>query len=442
MAGKERRLGREEGLSRRQFVGATGAAALPLMTGVSTAEMDEPVTENATALDDSQAASLGGIASLGGRLIVGAGGYETIEAAWEAASDGDSIYVHSSYDAQSANEDFPIILDYTEKEVVLTGGHPSGSVIDAGDSDQTVIRIEGPGHHDYRVNPLVQNLRIVGGRKGIVVTGAPYASFKDVLVWKASQHAFSIESREDDDGNDLGTFGVTFRNCIAWNNGGVGFRLDSDAVTHATTFFGCDSLFNGGDGFQLRGYSSRIYGGVVQNNGGEGIDVRSGCGQMIHGVYFEGNGTKQSTPIDLYAGPSATGLTVESCYFQGNFARDFDNGRDHGELAIAVDSACCSSIQNCTYRNYDGAFLRLIDTVDTEVARSSHYGLDDTTFVDASDVTRLRSDGTIQETNLLEVTGGYSGDVGIHDGEGDNPWGFALWNGESWVSVMDGQPLV
>lgn len=60
-------------------------------------------------------------------LQVGRFGYSTIAEAWDAASDGDTILVTGTYDAQEAGEEFPVTLDYREKEVTLPGGHPAGS---------------------------------------------------------------------------------------------------------------------------------------------------------------------------------------------------------------------------------------------------------------------------------------------------------------------------
>ncbi|EJN57201.1 right-handed parallel beta-helix repeat-containing protein [Halogranum rubrum] len=420
-------------IDRRTFLGAAGAAALlGSFTGRARATPDAT-----TALGDGDVVeSFAGIANFGGKLVVGRGGYRTIQEAWDDAESGDVVYVHSSYDAQEVGEAFPIVLDYEEKEVTLTGGHPSGSVIDAGDVDENVVEVLGRGMNDYRNNPLVQNLKLVGGNIGLRIRAAPYSTYKDILVYQTKSHGISVEPYTDERGDFKGTFGVTFRNVVVWGCGGTGFRLDTDARSHSTSFFGCDSLLNGGYGVQLRGYSCRWVGGTIQNNGDCGVDARSGCGQLVSGVYFEGNGTAMSSPIEIYVAESGPGFTCDTCYFQGHYARNFDNGLDDGVFGIFVDGAPHASISNCTYRNFDECFLFVRDARDVDVHAPSHCPLDGTTFLGEDDCERLRSDGVVQESDLRYVEGVFRGDMGIHDGEGGFLWGPAIWNGREWLSVM------
>ena len=423
----------ESGIDRRTFMGAAGAATLlgPL-AGRASATPDAQLALGT----DGELESFAGVVNLGGRLVVGRGGYTTIKEAWEDAESGDVVYVHSSYDAQEAGEEFPIVLNYEEKEVMLTGGHPSGSVIDAGDVDANVVEVLGRGMNDYRNNPLVQNLKLVGGKIGLRIRAAPYSSYKDLVIYGTKSHGVSIEEYTDERGDFKGTFGVTFRNVMAWACGGTGFRLDTDAHPHSTSFFGCHSEFNDGYGVQLRGYSCRWVGGTIQNNGSHGVDSRSGCGQFISGVYFEGNGTKMSSPVEIYVSESAPGFTCDTSYFQGHYARNFDNGLDDGVFGIAINGAPHASISNCTYRNYDECFLLVRDARDVDVHAPSHCPLDGTTFLETDDVERLRSDGLVQEADLRFVAGAYRGDMGIHNGEGGFLWGPAIWNGRDWISVM------
>jgi hypothetical protein len=423
----------ETGVDRRTFMGAAGAATVfGPFAGRASATSDAQM-----ALDgDGAVESFAGIANFGGKLVVGRGGYRTIREAWEDAQSGDVVYVHSSYDAQEVGEEFPIVLNYEEKEVMLTGGHPSGSVIDAGDADANVVEVLGRGMNDYRNNPLVQNLKIVGGNIGLRIRAAPYSSYKDLVVYKTKSHGISVEEYTDERGDFKGTFGATFRNVMAWSCGGSGFRLDTAAHPHSTSFFGCHSEFNSGYGVQLRGYSCRWVGGTIQNNGSHGVDARSGCGQFLSGVYFEGNGTDMDFPVEVYVSESAPGFTCDSCYFQGHFARNFGNGRDDGAIGIAVIGGPHASISNCTYRNYDECFLLVRDARDVDIHAPSHCPLDGTTFLERDGAERLRSDGVVQEEDLRFVEGVYRGDMGIHNGEGEFLWGPAIWNGREWLSVM------
>jgi hypothetical protein len=445
MAGKPPRKDSTDtsGLSRRQFVEATGAATVVGSTGGvaattrESAAVEDDAVEAVDAGDATQTVDPS-LSSLGGRLIVGDGGYGTIADAWAAADDGDVVFVHSSYDAQAAGEEFPIVLDYEEKEVTLTGGHPSGSVIDAGDVDANVVEVLGRGHNDYRNSPSVQNLKLVGGNVGLRIRAAPYSSYKDLVIWQTDSHGVSVERYADDSGHK-GSFGVTFRNVVSWNCGGHGFHLDPEARPHSTSFFGCHSEFNHGYGVMLRGFSSRFYGGTIQNNGSYGVDARSGSSQLLSGIYFEGNGTREASPIDVYATGTAAGFSIETCYFQGNFARDFENGHDQEYAAVALDGTLQTSVANCTYRNYDSSFLLAESTTDLDVHRPSHCALDATRFIELVNDERTRSNGTVQETDLQDVEGNYSGDVGVHDGTGSAPWGLCLWDGSQWVSTMSGE---
>jgi hypothetical protein len=427
---------------RRTMLTATAAtvAAAALGSGTASAAPGNGNGGGGTKTDTTTTLDL---FDLGGRHVVGDGGYTTIQAAWDAAADGDIVYVHSSYDAQAAGEQFPVVLDFTQKEVLLTGGHPSGSVIDASHvSGANVVEVIGKGHEDYRNNPLVSNLKLVGGAVGLRIRGAPYASFKDLVVWKAGSHGVLVDSHQVN-GSEYGTFGVTFRNVVAWNNGGDGFRLSTGANPHSTTFYGCHALLNAGTGVRLRGYATRWHGGTIQNNGEFGIDARSGASQQVEGTYFEGNGTRQSAPMDVYVDDSAPGFTLHGSYFQGGYFRDFPNGRSKGKWGVVVVDAPNTDLRNCSFRNYTDSFLYLRGAEDTDVHLASHAGLDGTTPIVHDSCTRLRSDGVVLPTDLSgsAQAGRFVGDLGTHDGTGETPFGPAMWDGTAWVSTVDGTRL-
>ncbi|WP_101298241.1 right-handed parallel beta-helix repeat-containing protein, partial [Halegenticoccus soli] len=366
-----------------------------------------------------------------------------IEAAWNDAQDGDKVYVHSSYDAQEAGEQFPIVLDNRVKEVTLTGGHPSGTVIDADDADANVIEVIGRGQSDYRNNPIVQNLKITGGNVGLRIRAAPYSMYQNLILYQTGSHGVQIDDFTSEDGLDKNTFGVNFRYCVAWGCDGNGFRLETAAAPNSTTFYGCHAMFNGRygnstyPGVQMRGFATRWHGGTIQGNGGFGVDARGGSAQSIYGAYFEGNGARRQYPSDVYLSGTAVGHAIEACYFQGAFFRDPPNGRSQEYRAIVVSGAPNVSIKNSTYRNYEDAFVLVRDARDVDVHEASHVGLDDTAFLSTSGALRLRSDGVVLETDLRDVSGVYRGDLGIHDGSGDALWGLAIWNGRNWISVMD-----
>ncbi|WP_254820935.1 right-handed parallel beta-helix repeat-containing protein [Haloglomus halophilum] len=386
--------------------------------------------------------------NLGGRRVVSGPdsvGYDTIRAAWRAAGDGDVIFVHGTYDAEAADEPLPVTLDYTEKEVMLSGGHPSASVIDARHApEKNVVEVIGKAHADYRNKALVQHLKIRGGDIGLRIRGATYSTYKDLIIHGTGGDGVRVEEYTDSQGQDKQSFGMTFRNCMVWRCGGAGVRLEPGAQPHGTTFYGCDSLFNGletgAPGVALRGYSSRWVNGVVQNNGGFGIEARAGASQSVRDAYLEGNGMTQSHPHGIFVDETSPGFTLQNCYFQGGYFRPAPSGRDRGFRGIAVAGADGVELRGCTYKNYTGAFCHLRETEDADVHIPTHTGLDSTDFQDSWDNRRVRSSGIMLESDLSDgrPEGRFVGDVGTHDGTGDGPWGLAMWNGRAWVSVMNG----
>lgn len=433
---------RDGTLGRRTFMQAAGTAA----AGSAALSGSAGATNhgNKTSGHDSSAMLQDGDGSfaVGGRHVVGADGYDTIQAAWNAADGGDVVYVHCSYDAEAAGESFPIELDFRDKEVLLRGGHPSGSVIDASHTNEIVLDVVGKGVADYRNNPLVQQLKIVGGGVGMRVRAAPYAAFQDLVFWQTGSHGIQMIGHQEN-GINHGSFGTTFSNCMVWNCGGDGFRLSTRAQPHSTTFYGCHSLLNGGAGVRLRGSAVRWSGGTIQNNAGVAVDARSGNSQRVEGTYFEGNNTADERPIEVYVDDSTTGFALDGAYFQGGFFRDFANDRDVGRRAVVVAGASHADVRNCTFRNYDESFLYAIGASDVDVHLGSHCGLDDTTLVEHSGCTRIRSDGTALPADLSGGAhpGQFVGDAALHDGSGDAPWGLANWNGNEWVSVVDGSVI-
>lgn len=414
------------------FMAAAAAGSLPIALG-RTRATDEDSTrrtrdEDPTRSDSRTSTEVrSSSVELGGRRIVGEDGYETIAAAWSAAADGDSIYVHSSYDAQTAGETFPIVLDYSEKEVMLTGGHPSGSVIDAGDADANVIEVIGRGVEDYRNNPVVQNLKIVGGEIGLRVRRAPFSSFDNLVFYDTGSHGMCIDSHPDG-----GTFGTNWSNCQAWHCGGDGFRAVRSAQPHGTTYWGCRATANRGVGFRLRGTSSMLFGGTSQLNYDYGIEVRSGWGVGITGVYIEGNARGNDFPVEVY-GRGADGLTIENCYFHGINPRGAEHNHDRVQRGVNVHDTEALTVRDCTARRYEDGFIAVFGCTDIDAYAPSHC-LDDTDLF-GPDPTgngnlRARSNGLILPTDLSEVDGNHEYDCGYH--VGDNTEGHAIWRNGSW----------
>lgn len=242
-------------------------------------------------------------------LQVGRFGYSTIAEAWDAASDGDTILVTGTYDAQEAGEEFPVTLVYREKEVTLAGGHPAGSVVDAGGTGENVIEVVGLGQDDYRNNPIVRDLTITGGNVGLHLRAAPFASFRNLITYRTGSHGVDIDEFEDLDGVRKGSFGITFFNCQAWGCGGDGFRSTREADPHGTTYLSCRATACDGVGFRLRGSSAEILSVIAQLNHDWGIEARRGRAISVANAYVEGNSRSNEFPLEMYA-RNAPGLTV------------------------------------------------------------------------------------------------------------------------------------
>lgn len=437
---------------RRPLLGAAGLALLGGLAGCEapdgeagdggTPKVDLPGRAGRTLETDPNL-------NLGGRRVVShpaAVGYDTVEDAFDAAESGDTIHVHGSYDAEAGGERFPIRLDYTEKQVALVGGHRSGSVIDASHVDENAVEVVGRGFNDYRNNPYLGNLKVVGGSIGLRIRGAPYSLYERLTFHETGSHAVAVEGYTDAEGNDKGTFGSTFWNCLAWSCGGSGFHLGDEARAHGTTFDSCAAVWNGirneaaPPGVRLRGFNSRWVNGTVQGNGGVGVDARGGASQMVGNTYLEGNGLADSNPRGIALG--SAGGAVAGCYFYGAYARGTGpNGLDRARLAVDLGAADRAQVRNCTYRRYSNAFLRVRDAADVDVHVPSHAALDGTDFLVRDGAHRLRSDGVVLPTDLRNVDGTFVGDVGVHDGSGRGSFAPAVWTGSEWATSAVGRRL-
>lgn len=434
---------RASNTNRRSFLAGTGLAGLAAFSGMangeSTSTSDQQMTTSQTIDTDETFQMTSNSLVLGGRRIVGRDGYPTIKAAWDDAESGDVIHVHSSYDAKAAGESFPIELNYEEKEVMLSGGHPSGSVIDASHTTENVIEVLGRGTNDYRNNPVVQNLKIVGGSVGLRIRAAPFASFNNLIFHETGSDAVRIEGYSDpDSGRHKGSWGTIFTNCQAFTAGGDGFTMTKDATAHGTTFQSCRATANKGAGFRLRGYTCKIFGGTSQLNWDYGIEARLGKASIVQGTYIEGNSRGNDFPVEVYA-YNADGLTIDTCYFNGINPRTTSHDRKHVMRAVNVHSTQKLTIRNCVGRNYDDGFVALFSTEDADVHCESHHVFDAEFFAEDPYLrknSRVRSGGTILPTDLSSVAGHHDGDRGFHYANGKcRP---AVWVNGNWhVSKTD-----
>lgn len=429
----------DSNVGRRSFLQTAGAAAALAAMGTAEASTQSPATDPTAMMTEGSSGNETSYGSfkvgpkklvIGGRLIVGTDGFDTIEEAWKKADSGDTVYVHSSYDAKSAGEEFPIRLDCRDKEVMLTGGHPSGSVIDASHTDQNVIELVGAGHSDYRNNPVVQNLKIVGGNVGLKIFGAPFSSYKDLVFYRTGSHAVEV-CKYDVDGTTYGTFGTSFTNCQAWGCGGNGFHLNGDASPHGTSFAYCKATACGGHGYRLRGTLVKLVGCDTQLNYGWGVVARGGYNTLLTGVYVEGNARgaqNDSAPSEIYV-RGTDGFTVENCYFHGIYPRGAEHDFDRVQRGMTIHETDRVTVRNCTVRRYGSGFVAFYDCMDADIHRSSHV-IRETQLFGGGTGDRTRSAGVILPQDLSAVDGTFEGDRGYH--VGSDREGFAVWRNGTW----------
>lgn len=436
-----------DGINRRNVMMAAAAAGLIGLSSTATASGS---TNDMTLQQPKKFESTEESSNIAGRLIVGEIGYDTIQEAWDDAVDGDTVYVHSSYDAEAAGEKFPIVIDQREKEVGLEGGHPSGSEINAEHvPDKNIIEVYGLGPSDFRNTPRIQNLRLVGGKVGLQVVGAPNASFSHLKFFKTNSHGAHVTTTSDD---DRGSHGTRWYDCEAWSCGGSGFRVDTAARPHSTTFIRCNATWNGWNGnhpgVQLRGFSSVWQSGTIQSNSSYGLKLRSGSSQVVRDSYFESNGIESDYPVQINAG-GTIGLVIEGCYFLG---RMFDGSSlmnnktdlDNVKRGITLHNTHTTTLRSCSHWHHSEGFVAVQGAYanDNDLYESSHHNIHGEDRFLAHDFgNRTRSNGVIRPQDMREIEGKYHCDQGIHDGSGDSTWGPVTWTGSNWLCLASGEIL-
>ncbi|WP_331235594.1 M99 family carboxypeptidase catalytic domain-containing protein [Natronorarus salvus] len=422
--------------SRRTFMKAAGATGIVGSMGTAQASSDDDQLRTMTVSQDSFTVSSDEL-RLGERLVVGRPGFRTISEAWDAADDGDVIVVHSSYDAQRAGEEFPIVLDRGEKEVALVGGDPSGSVIDAGNANADVIHCIGVGSSDFRNSPYLKNLRVRGGQVGIKIYGAPNSYFENVKAFLNESHGWHVYNH----GDHGGSHGCVFHKCEAWSCGGNGFRMDRESFPHGSMFIRCNATWNGyngtREGVTLAGYSTVWHGGTVQQNSGDGFRVTRDGGIVIRDAYIESNGIEYSGHPTQIRMVGTLGGLVESCYFNGSMMggnRHMDPaGHDNVYRGVTLHDARTTTVRDCAHRNHSEGFIAVQgDSTDCDIHEGSHHNVGagasgPDPFLVHDHGIRTRSNGVIRPTDLSAIQGTYDGDMGI-----DQSNGIAVWMGDEW----------
>lgn len=369
--------------------------------------------------------------------------YQTIQSAYEDLQEGGGIIRFTpSYEA--ADETFPIQMDTRDPNgygisVILEGA--GGATINAGDTDENVLEIVGPGF-EYQREIILRNFSIEGGNTGITLYQCPYSRLENLTLFQCDNHGVRLAPA------DFGTFGVSFDRVEAWECGGNGFRLEQDAYANATTFIDCLAMRCGQNdasaGVRIHHACNSWIGGVIQENRGHGLDVRDAEAFYLGNAYLESNGLDiPEDAVDVYLGeadgetpnigPGVTGLAIDACRFNGSYeGLEPGSEREKAARAIELRNASNGYIRSCTYKLYGSAFVGVrggstgsdSNVTDIDFSPATHADTlenrDPTAFIDFDNGYRLRQSGTIspQDLESNDVAGGYAGDVALHTGEG------------------------
>ena len=398
--------------------------------------VDDTVTENVEdVVENVEAIDLREL-PYDGRQIVCENGYQTIQDAWNAASDGDMVVVTGEYDP--SEEDFPIVFDYREKEVSISGNH-SRTEIDASHQNEHILEVIGVGVGDFRNVPLIQNLKLVGGRNAVRARGAPNAKFYNLVAFLQDGHGFVVDHYDG-----RGAQGTRFVNCQAWTCGGSGWHFTHDAQAHGSLLFGCNATWNGYNGtlpgMTIRGFSTRVLASTIQVNSGTGIVADFGGSITVKDCYMEANGREADHAVNVrFEGVS--GGVIESNYLNaatyGSSGRQ-TNARNRSALHVGVElhnTYRCQFRANVLGRRlYQDGVVAITgsSSLDNDVYESTHHytgrsgGMPNFWARDRG--TRTRSHGIIRPGSLSGVEGMYEGDRAIDANGTLRVWMNGSWN--------------
>jgi hypothetical protein len=194
---------------------------------------------------------------------------DDIEAIIEAASTGDTIYVHAgTYDIISR-------ISIPADHITIIGDDPLTTILDAsGISWGDVITTSG---HNYMIirNITVQNNPDDDGievEEYCEVTNCIIRNCDDGIVYDTKGHHNTIQhcivSECRDDGIQVYNYN-TIKNCITYNNGSDGLDVANDSEV-----INCTSANNGSTGIELED-DCNIYNCIFVNNDDNGLEVDS-----------------------------------------------------------------------------------------------------------------------------------------------------------------------
>lgn len=425
----------EPSLTRRGFFTSAGLAGLGLIGSQNTRAYQKK--QEATEFENLKSVQIVGNES---------GQYDTIQAAHDdlpgKAVVGDitgkgAIFISESYD--SSKEHFPVVI---EKYVNIRGFNNSVSIYNS-NSSTNIFEFNALEQHNTEY-PKISNVRLIGGKNGIVIEGHTNMTVQDIGIWNCSESGIVVRTNK----HFTTTYDNYFRNIDISGVGRDGVAIPKGVKPHSIVFDNVNTYRVGNHGYQLRsaGSSTVIRSSTIQGSEDWGILVDNSTTFSLRDCYLENNGKKYSrgsaSRIDLifHFDGSNDNFLVDGCYF---------NGLDNGHTAIHVNTGEKGEVRNCQFDRYpNGTIIDDSGHTDLNVDRSTiTTDGHETSFYPngAPQGIRTRDGNYISTQHLGEVPGAYDGDMGIHDGTNgltsENPQGLALWTNGQWISQITGEPI-
>lgn len=378
--------------------------------------------------------------------------YDSIQAAHDDVPryEGGIIFITDTYDSE--NEQFPITLS---NYVRVVGANRGSTTVDAGNAEKPVFKIhEGRSIPHYDWSTTIENVRIVGGDVGVLLSGETHALLENlILVDQTSHGVASVPEYEFASGEFGQAFLNYLRNVDVHGAGSHGIYLPFESLPHAALLDRCAVERCDGNGALITGGAVAIRSGAYEKNGKNGIEIRDGYAVTIRDAYIESNGSEAAQYGQIYLrgqrpmlpDTQFTGevLGINGAVIEGNYLHR--TNATQGRVGIRMENTRNAVIQGNTFRGYvddETGFVYIDETCrDIDYYRTSNMANqlergEEENFVLADDGYRTRSNGVVQSTDLSSVRGEFDDDRGIDDGT-NTPEGERreyLWYDGAWHS--------
>lgn len=331
--------------------------------------------------------------------------HDTIQAAFDAAAPGDLVNVTQSYDP--SGETWPVV----SKKVltVEADGQLPGSDGIVFDTDNR----RPPG-------PVLRDVPITGGARGIVFRGTDFPNPYRCLVRGCSGVACAFEDTFEADGGTYrsSTNSVELYGCTSVRAGEAG--LKTDYQTHSIVLDNSRTLHSGGFGAYFDDPANCVVrAGQYEDNAKAGLFARAAESVSMRDTYVEENGKgRGSFSADIVVRNGQETL-VERCYVNGL-------GTPYPVRFLGNAGSESPTVRNCRFETHARSNV-WTEVEDTDVDRVSGNVDPD------SPATRIRNYGTIvgptgEGVNLGRVRGRDPGDRALSEGTpGVEDGTFAVW---------------